>query len=87
MLPTLDSSPSAMDEHGHSTSSVDAPRIGPEEAAMLVQSGDAILLDVRTDDAFKAGHIKGAVHIPYDQVTSRARAELPLTRWIIPYCT
>lgn len=87
MLPTLDSAPAAVDEHGHSTSSADAPRIGPEEAAMLVQSGDAIILDVRSPDAFAARHIEGAVNIPLEQVASRARAELTPTRWIIPYCT
>ncbi|MGK2860218.1 MAG: rhodanese-like domain-containing protein [Thermoanaerobaculia bacterium] len=87
MLPTLDSVPASVDEHGHPTSSDAAPRINVEEAAMLVQSGDAIILDVRTASAFAAGHIKGAVNIPYDQVASRARAELSPTRWIIPYCT
>lgn len=85
MLPTLGSA--AVDEHGHSTSNDAAPRIHAEEAAMLVQSGDAIILDVRPASAYAAGHIKGAVNIPYDQVASRARAELPPTRWIIPYCT
>lgn len=87
MLPTLDSAPAAVDEHGHSTSSADAARIGPDEAAMLVQSGDAVILDVRSPDAFAARHIQGAVNIPLEQVASRARAELPPTRWIIPYCT
>ena len=87
MLPTLDSSMPETDPHGLSTSSADAPRIGPEEAAMLVQSGDAILLDVRTVDAFAAGHIKGAVNIPLAEIASRASAELTPTRWIIPYCT
>ena len=87
MLPTLDSLRPAVDEHGHSTSTSDVRRIAPEEAAMLVQSGDAIILDVRSPEAFAARHIKGSVNIPLEQVAGRARAELPLTRWIIPYCT
>ena len=30
-----------------------------------------ILVDVRTDDEWKAGHVPGAVHIPMDQIQSR----------------
>lgn len=87
MLPTLGSSPSAIDEHSQSPEKAAVRRIAPEEAAMLVQTGDAILVDVRSKDSFDAGHIKGAVSIPYADLSARARAELPPTRWIIPYCT
>jgi hypothetical protein len=87
MLPTLGATPTAPDEHGHSAAKDAVRRIAPEEAAMLVQSGDAILVDVRSKDAFVAGHIKGSVNIPYQDLSARARTELPLTRWIIPYCT
>ena len=87
MLPTLGATPSAPDEHGQSAAKDAVRRIAPEEAAMLVQSGDAILVDVRSKDAFVAGHIKGAVSIPYADLSARARTELPLTRWVIPYCT
>jgi hypothetical protein len=87
MLPTRDASAAMVDEHGHSTAKSDVRRIGPEEAAMLLQSGDAVLLDVRSKEAWEGGHIKGAVHIPYAEIAGRARTELPPTRWIIPYCT
>jgi rhodanese-related sulfurtransferase len=33
---------------------------------------DAILLDVREDDEWIAGHIEGAVHIPMNQVPQHA---------------
>jgi phage shock protein E len=30
-------------------------------------------IDVRTTDEFNAGHIEGAVHIPYDEIALRIR--------------
>jgi hypothetical protein len=89
MLPTLGAAPAAAahDEHSQSPAKAAVRRIAPEEAAMLVQTGEAILLDVRIKEAFDTEHIKGAVNIPYADIESRARAELTPTRWIIPYCT
>jgi phage shock protein E len=39
------------------------PTIGPDE--------DVVFLDVRTRLEFEGNHVKGARHIPYDQVSSR----------------
>jgi rhodanese-related sulfurtransferase len=44
--------------------------VGPEEADHLVAAG-ALLLDVREDDEWEAGHIDGAVHIPLGQLAAR----------------
>ncbi len=30
--------------------------------------GDEVILDVRTPDEFSAGHVKGSVNIPHDQL-------------------
>ncbi|MFA6954264.1 MAG: rhodanese-like domain-containing protein [Thermoanaerobaculia bacterium] len=89
MLPVLGSTPiqTPSDEHTQSPAKTGVRRIAPEEAAVLVQSGDAILVDVRSQEAFVADHIRGAKHIPYGEIELRARQELPPTRWIIPYCT
>ncbi len=40
-------------------------------------SGDLVILDIREKDAFEAGHIPGAVHLPRGQLELRANAELP----------
>lgn len=37
---------------------------------------DAVVLDVREDDEFQAGHAPGAVHVPLDQVPARL-ADVP----------
>jgi NADPH-dependent 2,4-dienoyl-CoA reductase/sulfur reductase-like enzyme/rhodanese-related sulfurtransferase len=44
-----------------------------------------LLLDVRTSEEFKAGHIPGAVSLPVDELRSRLD-ELPLDRPIVTYC-
>ncbi len=55
------------------------PFIAIEELAARVASGDLglILLDVREKDAFLAGHIPGARHLPRGQLELRVDQELP----------
>lgn len=44
-----------------------------EELLAWMEEGTApIILDVRRDDEFNAGHIEGAIHIPYDELPARA---------------
>jgi glyoxylase-like metal-dependent hydrolase (beta-lactamase superfamily II)/rhodanese-related sulfurtransferase len=40
-------------------------------------SRDLVVLDVREKDAFDAGHVAGAVHLPRGQLELRANTELP----------
>ncbi|MDH3583073.1 MAG: rhodanese-like domain-containing protein [Phycisphaerae bacterium] len=65
-----------------------APAAKPVEkvAWEQVRTG-ALLIDVRRDDEFAAGHIDGALHIPHDQITDRA-AELgdDKSRAVVLYC-
>lgn len=50
----------------------EAPIITPSELQERIDSGDApVIIDVRSEDEFKSGHIPGALHIPYDQVAAR----------------
>jgi rhodanese-related sulfurtransferase len=57
--------------------------------AQLKQKIDAeshfTLLDVREEGEFRAGHITGAVNIPYHQIRARA-AELDSSLPVIVYC-
>lgn len=48
-------------------------------------AGDRLLLDVRTPGEFAAGHIRGAVNVPVDELRGRL-AELPRDRQIAAYC-
>jgi hydroxyacylglutathione hydrolase len=44
-----------------------------------------ILVDVREESEWRAGHAPGAIHIPYEQLRERAH-ELPAGRPIVTYC-
>ena len=50
---------------------MDYRELTPDEALARIQSGKAVVLDVRTWPEWVTGHIPGAVHIPLDQLTSR----------------
>jgi rhodanese-related sulfurtransferase len=44
-----------------------------------------VLVDVRPDEEFAAGHIEGARSIPLDELEQRL-AELPADREVVAYC-
>ncbi len=46
---------------------------------------DVVLLDVREDDEWAAGHIDGATHIPLGELSAR-RGELPAGRRVVTVC-
>ena len=63
-----------------------ARRITPIDLREQVKKGQAILVDVRSVEAYKAGHIKGARSIPATEIASRA-GELPRDKLIATYCS
>lgn len=54
-------------------------------ARQLVAAG-ARLVDVRTQQEFDAGHLDGAVLIPYDQIAARAAEVGPVSTPVVLYC-
>jgi len=38
--------------------------VGPQEAVMLLNRDEAVVVDIREKKEFSEGHIKGAIHIP-----------------------
>jgi hypothetical protein len=64
------------------------PRISAEDAKAAVDSAGAIIVDVRSPDAYKAGHVEGAINIPLGYFeTDIANIPLEKDQWIITYCT
>ncbi|HEV7859165.1 MAG TPA: rhodanese-like domain-containing protein [Pyrinomonadaceae bacterium] len=61
-------------------------RITPTEVSAALAKGEAVIVDVRGDSSYEAGHIKGAIHMPTDQLLSRV-GELPRDKMIITYCS
>jgi rhodanese-related sulfurtransferase/DNA-binding transcriptional ArsR family regulator len=50
-----------------------------------LDDGDVVVLDVRPDDEYVAGHVPGAVSIPAAELQRRL-AELPRAKEIVAYC-
>lgn len=50
-----------------------------------MRRGEVVLLDVRPAEEYAAGHIRGAVSIPHDELKRRLD-ELPKDRRVIAYC-
>lgn len=65
-----------------------AGTITPAELSQrLKESRAPFILDVRTPEEFSAGHISGALNVPYDQLASRLE-EMPKDKSteIVVYC-
>ena len=60
------------------------PKARPHEAKELIDSG-AILVDVREDTEWRAGHAPGARHIPLSRLAHRLR-DLPPQRTVVTVC-
>ena len=61
-------------------------RVTVAELREGLDKGTAVAVDVRSDDQYKAGHIKGAIHIPLPEIASRS-GELPRDKMIVTYCS
>lgn len=66
----------------------EVPRIPVDQAKAAFDAGEAIIVDVRSPEAFAAGHAKGAINISLG-VFETDMSNLPFTKdqWIITYCT
>jgi rhodanese-related sulfurtransferase/DNA-binding transcriptional ArsR family regulator len=67
--------------------------LGPEDTAAVdsdellrrLGTGDVVILDVRPEPEYAAGHLPGAVHIPLEELAARI-GELPRDHEIVAYC-
>lgn len=94
-LPTQDSAPTQIIEpiftqpQNNLPQTEDAvPRVTVEEAKAALDSGAAIIVDVRSADSFALSHVAGAISIPLGYFESDiASIDLDKEQWIITYCT
>ena len=64
------------------------PRVSIEEAKVALYSGAAIIIDVRSKQAYDIGHIPGARNIQLGEFeTNPTGLDLAKDQWIITYCT
>jgi 3-mercaptopyruvate sulfurtransferase SseA len=61
-------------------------RITTVDLKNMLDKGQALVVDVRADASWEAGHIRGARHIPTDKILSEAES-LPRDKTIVTYCS
>ncbi len=62
------------------------PRTSGADALKLSRAGEAVIVDVRSEDSYKMSHAKGALSIPLDKI-EKGDHKLPKDKKIISYCT
>ena len=62
------------------------PRVSIDETKAALDSGSALVVDVRSAEAYQGSHISGAINIPLEELEARL-GELNKDEWIITYCT
>ena len=64
------------------------PRVTVEDAKVAFDNGEAVIVDVRSAEAYAAGHAAGAINIPLVEFENNID-NVPLNKdqWIITYCT
>jgi rhodanese-related sulfurtransferase len=62
------------------------PRIIPEELKRLMAAGQVVVIDVRSPDEYRQGHIPGAINLPIQQIEAGNYLRLPRDKRLISYC-
>lgn len=60
-------------------------RINVKQAKAMLDRGGSVVVDVRRPDEWVTGHVKGAIHIPVDEVLNRID-ELPTDKDLLFIC-
>jgi hypothetical protein len=74
--------------HDHATHELEEkmPRIIPEELKLMLAASQAVVIDVRSPEEYRQGHIPGAVNLPLPQIEARNYPVLPRDKRLISYC-
>jgi rhodanese-related sulfurtransferase len=64
-----------------------APRIALDEFKKLLESDSIVVLDVRSLESYREGHIPGAISMPSDSVASRVNELKGFKKPIVAYCS
>ena len=59
-----------------------------DRAKAAFDAGSAVIVDVRSPNAYAASHAKGAINIPLGDIEMHIdKVVFPKDQWIITYCT
>ena len=84
--PSTSTAPSAPSASSEAQVNDGVKRMTTAELEELMKQGKVVVVDVRNQAMFDAGHIRGAKLIPLGQVSTRAK-ELPKDKQIVTYCS
>lgn len=56
------------------------PILDPVQVSELVSGSGALVVDLRSAEAFRSGHIRGCMHVPYKDLATRFAAPDPKAR-------
>ena len=73
-------------EHGQEPEKAAVPRVSAEDLKERFEKGEVTIVDVRDSGSYAAGHIRGAMHIPFASVQSQIDL-LPKGKDVVTYCT
>ena len=86
--PAATSEPVTTSQDGVPASEAAVPRVTLEETLAALESGEAIVVDVRGPEAYQESHIAGAISVPLGEIeTNPTGLDLDKEQWIITYCT
>ena len=63
----------------------DTSAVDTEELLRRLADGHVVILDVRPEPEYAAGHLPGAIHIPLEELAERI-GELPRNHEVVAYC-
>jgi len=63
------------------------PRVTVEELKKLLADKKALVIDVRSLDAYDISHIKGSISLPLDKIQAGEVKSLPKDKQLITYCS
>ena len=89
LAPTSTSEPVATQPEANlPQTDAEVPRVPVDQAKAAVDSGDAVIVDVRGADAYARSHVAGALEVSLSAIqTDPANLPLDKNKWIITYCT
>jgi uncharacterized protein YceK len=61
-------------------------RVTPTELQAMLDRNEAVVIDVRNEDAYNTAHVRGSKLIPEAEVAKRSD-ELPKNKLIVTYCS
>lgn len=74
-------------EEGNMNVKTQYVKVSPAEAKEIMDSEEAIVLDVRTKDEYDQGHIEGSVLLPVDEISAKAEEVIKdKSTKILVYC-